>query len=136
MLKSHFFLGNKKLRVWYFFFYVFGSPCYLLGLYILGKTVLHPSIQLREIALNFFLFGYLILGIFSLIHTFLYVQISKQLFKGLCIFLGVQIIFWMIGNYLENNYLSLFFLFLIFFVVIIYINLVALWQVQKQKETI
>lgn len=128
-----FFFGDGKLRIWYLTFYLVGLPLYLFGLYLLIKTAANPTPALRDFVLTVFAFGYLLLGIFSLVNTLLYAYASKRFFWSFFIFLGIQILFWAIGTLLGNNYGFLFVFFLLFLVFVVYVNLFALHKIQHHR---
>jgi hypothetical protein len=129
-----FFLGSGKLRYWYVTFYVLGLPVYIIGIFLLGKVQATPNLQTREFVLNIFTFGYLLLAVFSLINTLLYIHNTKKFFWGFFIFFGIQIVFWLIGNALGNNYIALIFLFSFFLCITLYVNLKALSYVYKSAD--
>lgn len=134
MFSPDFFIGHGKFTYWYITFYLIGFPLYLFGLYLLIQIHQTANPQTREFVLTIFSFGYLLLGIASLINTVLYMKVSGKIFWALFVFLGVQVIFWMIGNMLGNNYPLLFLLFLLFLFIVIYLNLRALQVVQRKHH--
>jgi hypothetical protein len=104
---------------------------YLYGIFLLTKLPSSTLLQTKEYVLNIFVLAYLLLGICSLINTLLFAKKTNQYFKAVCIFLGIQVIFWMIGNTLGNNYFLLAAYFLLFLILAVYGNLKALSFLQK-----
>lgn len=121
-----FFFGQGKSRFWYIVFYIFALPVYLTGIYLL--TQLKPTSQpeTRELVLNIFSLGYLLLGVFSLINTIVYANKTKKFFWAFFVFFGVQLLFWIIGYNLGNNYIALAIFFSIFLGIAVFGNLKAL----------
>lgn len=131
----HFFLGSGKLRIWYILFYLLGLPLYLLGLFLLSKIKPGEGPQGGEFILSILAIGYLVLGFFSMINTGIYINATKRYFWGTFLFLGFQILFWMIGYTLGNNYVLLFFFFTASLLLAVFLNLCALWQLQHKKHS-
>ena len=134
MFSRPFFIGSGSFTYWYLFFYVASLPLYLLGLVLLVSLPTNTSPDAREVALNVLSFGYLLLGIFSLIHTLLYARKTKKYLRGLSILFGSQILFWIIGGFLGNNYGLLSVYFSLFLVYTIYMNLVCLSYIHQLKK--
>ncbi len=133
MNKSHFFLGSGKLRIWYSCFYLLGLPVYLLGIFLFSQLQEGLGTQGGEFILSIFSIGYLILGFFSMINTILYVQKTHRYIFGSSIFLGIQVLFWMIGYGLGNNYPLLLLFFSASLVLAVYLNLKALSYITSKK---
>jgi len=129
--KKDFFLGKGILRIWYILFYLLGLPLYLLGLFLFSQLKSGQEPQGGEFFLSILAIGYLILGLFSMINTILYLQKTKKYIQSISFFLGFQIIFWMIGYVLDNNYFLLLIFFLLSFIGAVVLNLYALSKVQK-----
>ncbi len=133
MPQRKFFIGSGKLTIWYFLFYFLGLPLYILGIFLFSQLRNGLGPQGGEFVLSILAIGYLILGFFSMVNTILYVQKTKKLFLGSLLFLGLQIVFWMVGYGLGNNYPLLSLFFIISFFVVVYLNLKALSYVQETK---
>lgn len=133
MNRKHFFLGNGKLSIWYFLFYIFGLPIYILGIFLFSQLRPGQGTQGGEFVLSVLAIGYLILGFFSMINTILYIQKTHKYLLGISLFLGFQIIFWGVGYGLGNNYLLLLFFFIASLAVAVYLNLKALSYLSSNK---
>ena len=126
-----FLIGSGKLRIWYFLFYLLGLPLYIIGIILFSKLHIGKGPQGGEFVLSILAIGYLMLGFFSMINTILYVQKTHRYFLGGSIFLGLQVVFWMVGYTLGNNYTLLLIFFVAFLFIAVYLNLKALWDVQQ-----
>lgn len=126
-----FFLGVGKIRYWYICFYIIGLPIYVFGVYLLFVVPSHVNPQIREFILTIFTFGYLLLGLVSLINVLLYAKKTGKYFQAFSLFLGLQVIFWMIGESLGNNYNWLAIYFSLFLLIVIFGNLKALSYVKN-----
>lgn len=132
MNRKHFFLGDGKLSIWYFLFYIFGLPIYILGIFLFSQLQPGQGAQDGEFVLSVLSIGYLVLGFFSLINTILYVQKTHTYLLGISLFLGFQIVFWVVGYSLGNNYILLLLFFIASLCMAIYLNLKALWHIQQK----
>lgn len=126
MFSPHFFIRSGNSFYWYLCFYLLSLPIYLLGSILLASIPINSSPDARGVALDVLSFGYVFLGIFSLIHTILYTRTTKNYFRGYTILFGSQILFWIIGSFLGNNYILLTCYFLLFLLYAVYMNLLAL----------
>jgi len=131
--RKHFFLGDGKLSIWYFLFYIFGLPIYILGIFLFSQLQPGQGAQGGEFVLSVLAIGYLVLGFFSLINTILYVQKTHKYLLGISLFLGFQIVFWVIGYGLGNNYFLLLLFFIVSLFVVVYLNLQALSHISSKK---
>lgn len=131
-MTSEFFFGKEKLRIWYFIFYFFGLPLYILGIFLFSqlKNGLEP--QGGEFVLSILAIGYLVLGFFSMINTILYVQKTRKLFLGSLLFFGLQVVFWIVGYGLGNNYSLLLIFFIASLCLVVFLNLKALSCLQNK----
>lgn len=131
MNRIHFFFGSGKLRIWYVLFYLLALPLSLLGIFLFSQLRIGHESASGEFVLNVLAIEYLVLGFFSMINTILYVQKTHRYLLGCSLFLGFQILFWVVGYGLGNNYVLLLLFFILSFVLTIYFNLQALSRIHK-----
>lgn len=127
----HFFFGSGKLRIWYILFYLLTLPLSLLGIFLFSQLQSAQGSVDGEFVLSILATGYLVLGFFSMINTILYVQKTHKYLLGSSLFLGFQILFWVIGYGLGNTYILLLLFFIVSFLLAIYLNLQALSCIHK-----